>query len=189
DDIGGQNRGAQGVAFRTNLLANNAALEASRAGTAGRTFGVLAEEIRRLADATAESSNAIEARTLTLAADVASSGAAAERVREMLAGAIRDSEAGEDAARRLGEVAATLLGDMRALRPAVEEAHAVAHRRSARDHHLTATLERFLDDRAALARGLVQHRSALTRLEEALRQRGEGTTGATRRAVPPREGA
>jgi hypothetical protein len=180
DAIGGQNLGAQSVAFRTTLLANNAALEATRAGSAGRTFGVLAEEIRRLADATAESSAAIEARTLTLAADVAAIGAATERVRDLLGGAIQDAEAGEEAARRLGDVAGTLLGDTRSLRPALDEAATVAHRRSARDHHLTATVERFLDERGALARAMTQHRMALGRLEEELRGAASGTPGARR---------
>lgn len=183
DAIGAQNLGAQSVAFRTTLLANNAALEATRAGSAGRTFGVLAEEIRRLADATAESSAAIEARTLALAADVAAIGAATERVRDLLGGAIQDAEAGEDAARRLGDVAGTLLGDTRSLRPALEEAATVAHRRSARDHHLTATMERFLDERGALARAMTQHRTALGRLEEDLRGAGGGTPVARRVGV------
>jgi hypothetical protein len=183
DAIESQNLGAQSVAFRTTLLANNAALEATRAGGAGRTFGVLAEEIRRLADATAESSGAIEARTLALAADVTAIGAATERVRDLLGGAIQDAEAGEDAARRLGDVAGTLLGDTRSLRPALDEAATVAHRRSARDHHLTATVERFLDERGALARAMGQHRTTLGRLEEDLRRAAGGTPTARRVGV------
>ena len=67
DAIAASNDTVSGVAFRTNLLANTAALEASRAGAAGRTFAVLAEEIRRLADATAEASDARSpAQTTTL---------------------------------------------------------------------------------------------------------------------------
>jgi hypothetical protein len=155
------NQSVSGVAFRTNLLANNAALEATRAGTAGKTFGVLAEEIRRLADATAESSAAIEAATKSLAEEVASRVAALEALQATLVAAIRESEAGEDAARRVAEISGEVLGYARSLKPALEEAYAVARRRSARDNRLTTTTERLLSEREGLAQSLGEHRAAL----------------------------
>lgn len=170
EEIAASNDTVSGVAFRTNLVANNAALEATRAGAAGRTFGVLAEEVRRLADTTAATSAAIGERTAALATEVAKVGTMLDGTRQALAAAIREAEAGEAAAQRLNDAAVELEDTARSLRPVVAEANAVAKRRTARDQHLTATMERFLIERAALGRALTLHRDALDRLATTLAQ-------------------
>jgi methyl-accepting chemotaxis protein len=54
------------IASQTKLIAFNAALEAASAGEAGKRFGVVAVEIRRLADNVVESTTEIEGKIMEI---------------------------------------------------------------------------------------------------------------------------
>ncbi len=135
------------ITEQTNVLALNAAIQAAAAGEAGRGFSVVAEEVQRLAERSADATRQIAALVRAIQADTQDAVLAMERsTREVVEGA------------RLSDNAGAALADIdRLSRQVAELIEQIAH---------SATREAELASQTA---GSIQHIFAVTE------QTGEGT--------------
>jgi methyl-accepting chemotaxis protein len=152
DEIGQIVEMLDDIASETNILALNAAMEASRAGAQGRGFGLVAEEVRKLAERASVATKEIEA----FVQGVVTSSTEGTRVVEE----VRSSSATVTSAAELAGRGVEQLG------------------RAAREVSEVLSRLRFAgQDEAELARGLRERSAELSRLLAPLAGRlGDGRT-------------
>lgn len=89
------------IADQTNILALNAAIQASTAGDAGRGFAVVADEVQRLAERAGNATKQIEALVNTIQADT---NEAVKSMEMSTAGVVNGAEMAEDAGVALKDI-------------------------------------------------------------------------------------
>jgi methyl-accepting chemotaxis protein len=97
----------ENLAFQTNILSLNAAVEAAHAGDAGRAFAVVASEVRNLASRSASAAKAIRSLTdevsETISTGVSLVGISAEALDDLLQQTLAVSSVARDIASASGE--------------------------------------------------------------------------------------
>ncbi|HTP94820.1 MAG TPA: methyl-accepting chemotaxis protein [Burkholderiales bacterium] len=96
------------ITEQTNVLALNAAIQASAAGPAGRGFTVVAEEVQRLAERSAESTKQIGAIVKTIQGDTHDAVAAMERSTQGVVDGTRLAESAGQALAQIEQVSKQL---------------------------------------------------------------------------------
>ena len=89
------------IADQTNILALNAAIQASSAGEAGRGFAVVADEVQRLAERAGNATKQIEALVKTIQGDI---NEAVDSMEQSTTNVVNGARLAEDAGEALAEI-------------------------------------------------------------------------------------
>ncbi len=121
------------IADQTNILALNAAIQASMAGEAGRGFAVVADEVQRLAERSTSATKQIETLVKTIQADT---NEAVISMEQTTAGVVRGANLAKDAGIALDEIQ-KVSGDLAKLIASISDA---AKLQAASAGHISSTM-------------------------------------------------
>ncbi|PWU26139.1 methyl-accepting chemotaxis protein [Pseudomonas sp. RW407] len=127
DEIGSVLGVIQSIAEQTNLLALNAAIEAARAGEAGRGFAVVADEVRSLASNTQKATESIRGMIDALQNGARQAVGVMQESRERAGESVRHSRESGEALRHIANAIDRIADGNAQISTATEEQTAVAH--------------------------------------------------------------
>ena len=114
------------IADQTNLLALNAAIEAARAGEAGRGFAVVADEVRKLAEKTMASTQEVGGAITAIQESVANSSASVGKAVDQIEQATQLAINSGHALKEIVSAAEVTVDEVRSIATACEEQSATS---------------------------------------------------------------
>ena len=147
------------IADQTNLLALNAAIEAARAGEAGRGFAVVADEVRKLAEKTMTATKEVGATIKAI------QNGARRNIEEVEASA-KATEAATELANRSGEALTEIVGLVNETSDEVRSIATAAEEQSATSEEINRAVEDIRRITAETSAGMVESAEAVTALAE-----------------------
>ncbi len=148
------------VADQTNLLSLNAAIEAEKAGEFGRGFGVVAMEIRRLADQTAVASYDIEKTVKEMQAAVAAGVAGVDKFAQEVNQGVNDI-------RQVGAQLAQIIRQVQALTPRFQTVNEGMQSQATGAYQISETLVGLSEAARNTAEAVRQLNTAIDQLNQA----------------------
>ncbi|MCL4745664.1 MAG: methyl-accepting chemotaxis protein [Burkholderiaceae bacterium] len=147
------------ITEQTNVLALNAAIQAASAGEAGRGFTVVAEEVQRLAERSAEATKQIAALIRAIQADTHDAVVAMERSTQ---GVVEGTRLSDEAGRALGEIGRV----SRQLTELIEDFSATTSRQAASAGTVAQSIQRILLVTEQTSEGTLQTAGSIRQLSE-----------------------